>query len=230
MISLVGLFAPNQLNNQNIGKNTFSSSLKPFEINVLGSNSNGTVIKSGPYGNLNSTCKIAFIIGVHPLEQNSHKAIFESILNLSKYLNSTYYIYSVDVTKDRLYYDNGRMNGQILANEYAVPDIEKNNFNLAVDVHSNKGGNYQKTKFLFVPWGNYKAMAIASSLISNMPWLEYYVPPKETGPVSSNYVTIPLIKSGTPAIIYETYRYEPYYVTANHADEFVLTVDKLKLN
>lgn len=229
IISLAVLFVSNQHDDQNIREKTFSNSLKPFEISVLGGNNNGTVIKTGPYGNSNSTWKIAFIVGVHPLEQDSHKAIFESVLNLSKALNSTYYIYSIDVTKDRDSYDKGRMNGQILAKEYVVPDMEKNNFNLAVDVHSNRGGNFQKTRFLFVPGEDDRSMAIASNIISKIPWLEYYIPPKETGPTSPNYVTIPLIKSGIPAIIYETYRYEPYNITAKNAEEFVLTVDNLKL-
>ena len=189
----------------------------------------GKVIKRGPYGNPNGTQKIAFIVGVHPLEANSHRAVAASLLSMNKSLNSSYYIYSIDVTKDRTSYNNGRMNGQLLASQFVVPDIIKNHFNLAVDVHSNKGGNFQKENFVYVPKNETKSMSIAGNLTSEISWIVYYAPPLETGPKSPSYVTIPLINSGIPAIIYESYRYEPYYITVNHAVDFIRAVDKLKL-
>ncbi|MGF7117726.1 hypothetical protein [Methanobacterium oryzae] len=48
-------------------------------IHVLGTNEYGKVIKEGPYGNINSPVKVAYIVGVHPLESNSHKAAIESL-------------------------------------------------------------------------------------------------------------------------------------------------------
>ena len=206
------------------------NSLKTKHTQVLGSTNYGKVIKSGPYGNSNGTQKIAFIVGVHPLESYSHRAIVTSLLSLNKSLNSSYYVYSIDVTKDRTSYNNGRMNGQLLAWEFVVPDIAQNNFNLAVDVHSNRGGNFQKENFVYVPKNETKSMFDANNLINEIPWIVYYVPPEEPGPKSPSYVTIPLINSGTPAVIYESYRYEPYYVTVNHAVDFIQAVDKLKLN
>jgi hypothetical protein len=99
-----------------------------------------------------------------------------------------------------------------------------------VDVHSNRGENFQKENFVYVPKYETKSMFIATNLINEIPWIVYYAPPNELGPKSPSYVTIPLINSGTPAIIYESYRYEPYYITINHAVDFVHAVDKLKLN
>jgi hypothetical protein len=122
------------------------------------------------------------------------------------------------------------MNGQILANKFVVPDVIQNHYNLAVDVHSNRGGNFLKEYFLFVPKNDDKSMSIAHKLISEIPEIVYYIPPNEDGPKSPAYVTIPIINSGTPAIIYETYRYEPYEVTLKHANDFIQAVDKLKLN
>lgn len=206
------------------------NSFKASNMQVLGSTDYGNVIKSGPYGNPNGTQKVALIVGVHPLEMDSHRAMMSSLLSLNKSLNSSYYIYSVHVTKDRISYNNGRMNGQLLAKNFAVPDIEKNNFNLAVDIHSNRGENFLEKLFVFVPAEDSKSMYSASNLIAQIPWLVYYVPPRESGPTSPSYVTIPVINSGTPAVIYEAYRYDPYFTTVKHAVDFIKTVDRLNLS
>ena len=42
------------------------------------------------------------------------------------------------------------MNGQLLANKFVVPDITNENYQLAVDVHSNVG-NWPQNTFLFSP-------------------------------------------------------------------------------
>ena len=152
-----------------------------------------------------------------------------SLLSMNKSLNSSYYIYSIDVTKDRSSYNNGRINGQLLAYQFVVPDMIHNHFNLAVDVHSNKGDDFQKENFVYVTKNETKSMSIADNLTFEMPWIVYYTPPSEYGPKSPLYVTIPLINSGTSAIIYESYRYEPYYITVDHAVDFIKEVDKLKL-
>lgn len=203
-----------------------------LEPQVLGSTSKGTVTKTGPYGNPNSTRKIAVIVGVHPLEANAHRAVVESILNHSSSLNSSYYIYSIGVTEAAGDYGEGRINGQQLASKYAVPDIKKNHFQLVIDVHSNRGKDtgYKENRFLSVPMKSGKSKLIVSKIIKEIPWLVYYIPPNEKGPKSPKYVTIPLINSKIPAIVYETYTYEPYGTTLEHANEFIKTVDSIKLN
>ena len=202
------------------------------ESQVLGSTSKGTVTKTGPYGNPNSTRKIAVIVGVHPLEANAHRAAVESILNNSNSLNSSYYIYSIDVTEGAGNYRDGRINGQHLASKYAVPDIKNGHFKLVIDVHSNRGNvtGYKENRFLSVPVKSNKSRSIASEIIKDIPWLVYYIPPNEKGPKSPKYVTIPLINSKIPAVVYETYMYEPYGTTLEHANEFIRTVDSIKLN
>ena len=203
-----------------------------LEPQVLGSTSKGIVTKSGPYGNPNSTRKIAIIVGVHPLEANAHRAIVESILNNSNSLNSSYYIYSIGVTEAAGDYREGRINGQQLASKYAVPDIKKNHFQLVIDVHSNRGNDtgYKENRFLSVPIKSNKSKLIASKIIKEIQWLVYYIPPNEKGPKSPKYVTIPLINSRIPSIVYETYMYESYGTTLEHANEFIKTVDSIKLN
>ena len=190
---------------------------------VLGSTSYGQVVKEGPYGNTSSNIKIAYIVGVHPLESQAHQAMVESITAHNSTLKYCYYIYRVNVTENADNYNIGRMNGQLLANKFVVPDIEKQKFQLVIDVHSNVG-NWAKTRFLFAPVNNSKAESIAMNIKNNLPWLTYYIPPDPTSPT---YVTIPLINAGIPAIVYETYHNDSYETIKNHADEFLLTVDNL---
>lgn len=195
------------------------------QSNVLGSNELGYVVKEGPYGNKDSPVKIAYIIGVHPLESGSHRAIREAIETKNKPLNYCYYVYKIVVTKDPNDYDRGRMNGQLLANRYVVPDIKSQNFDLAVDVHSNQG-NYKETRFIFAPQNEKSSKSVALAIKDKLPWMVYYNPPSQTSPP---YVTVPLIKAGIPAVVYETYITDPYDFTKEHADEFVSAVDSLKL-
>ncbi len=231
IIVLLGSMIVNQQYVQDNKQNIQIKTPQVLENEILGSDSKGTVTKSGPYGNPNSTNKIAIIVGVHPLEASSHRAMVESILILSKSLNSSYYIYSIDVTKDAEDYNKGRMNGQLLANEYAVPDIKKNKFQLVVDVHSNRGKDtgYKESRFLSVPVKSSKSKLFASEIIKKASWLVYYVPPNEKGPKSPKYVTVPLITSGIPSIVYESYMYDPYETTLEHANEFIRALDNIKL-
>ena len=195
------------------------------QLKVLGNESYGTVVREGPYGNTTSNVKIAYIVGVHPKEANAHRAITETIKNQSKSLKYCYYIYKVNVTEDADNYNKGRNNGQVLARDYAVPDIVKNDFQLAVDVHSNVG-NWKENRFIFTPAEKEGSKETAVKIKAELPWLTYYVPPN---PTSTQYVTVPLIDGGVPSVLYETYAREPYGTTLEHAEEFVSVVDGLEL-
>jgi hypothetical protein len=194
-------------------------------MEILGSTSYGNVLKEGPFGNINSTVKIAVIVGVHPLESDSHQAMVESIKSHSSNLNYSYTIYNVNVTENADKYNKGRMNGQLLANKYAVPDIENHDYQLAIDVHSNVG-NWAKNRFIFSPVNGSSAESIAMNITGQLPWLSYYVPPNTTSTV---YVTVPLINAGIPAVVYESYHNDSYETVKNHANDFLLTVDNLKI-
>lgn len=196
---------------------------------VLASTDHGTVTKEGPYGNATSTVKVAFIVGVHPWEIYAHQAAVESIKKYDKSLNYCYYIYQVNVTQGvDSDYDAGRMNGQLLAEEFVVPDIEKQNFQLAMDIHSNKGGldYYDVGWFLNVPWDDNHTSKLAELLKAKIPGIVFYQPPD---PSSPNFVTVPLIKAGTPAIIYEAYAYDSPETRKTLADKLLLAVDSLPL-
>ncbi len=207
----------------NTAGNGYKSSTTLDKSITLGNTGYGMVVKEGPYGNKDSPVKVAYIVGIHPLESNAHKAAIASIKSYDGSLNKCYYIYRVIVTQDASNYDKGRMNGQLLAQKFVVPDIKSNGFQLAVDVHSNQG-NYEKKRFVFAPVEGGASESIAHSVASGIPGFVYHFPFSQTSP---KYVTVPLINSGIPAIIFETYLYEPYSNTKNYVDKLVLAVDAI---
>ncbi len=88
------------------------TTLKKYSLltEVLGSTSYGQVVREGPYGNTSSNVKIAYIVGVHPLESQAHQAMVESITSHNNTLKYRYYIYKVNVTENADNYNIGRMN------------------------------------------------------------------------------------------------------------------------
>ncbi|MBC7101332.1 MAG: hypothetical protein H5T40_06875 [Methanobacteriales archaeon] len=215
---------PNSIKVIGITKNLVNTTNATNSV-VIGRTAYGVVVREGPYGNSTSPDKVVFIVGVHPLESQSHNAIIEAIRTLNRSLNKCYYIYRVNVTKDASDYEKGRLNGQLLANQYVVPDAKKMLPKLVIDVHSNKG-NYFVNNFLFVPYTSTEANRIANMIKDKTSWLTIYTPPTST---SATYVTIPLIKAGIPSIIYETYAYDPYAKTLQHATQIVSIIDGLVL-
>jgi len=203
-----------------------NSTAPTFSSVVLGENEYGTVNRDGPYGNTSSPHRIAYVVGVHPLEYQAHQALVEAVKSQDKSLENCYYIYRINVTQNADDYDKGRANGQALAYKYAVPDIKNSSIDLVMDVHSNEG-NYQEKWFLFIPGQSQKAETIAYKIKNQTSWLKVYSPPNPTSPA---YVTIPLIQSGIPAMIYETYTYESVEQTQKQAKEMVLLVDRLEFN
>ncbi|MGF7117727.1 hypothetical protein [Methanobacterium oryzae] len=117
------------------------------------------------------------------------------------------------------------MNGQLLAKSFVVPNIKSNGFKLAVDVHSNRG-NYEEKRFLFAPIGGSKSESIARNVKNGILGFVFHFPFSQTSP---QYVTIPLINAGIPAIVFETDINEQYGTTKRYTDKLILAVDNLAL-
>ncbi|WP_296869795.1 adhesin [uncultured Methanobrevibacter sp.] len=194
---------------------------------LLGENELGTVELLGPFGNPNSNIKIAYSIGMHPLESKAHKALFDTVNSKSASLNYCYYIYKINVTNYDAD-DEGRMDGQLLAQEFVAPHIINNDYDLFVDVHSNKGmisGTYEETNFVFAVGQDEKSEAFVNKILNKMPELVYYFPNAQSSPP---YITLPTEQAGIPTVNYETYCYEPINTTYDLMDKFVDTVDSLE--
>ena len=188
----------------------------------------GSVHLHGPYGNRESKIKIAYNIGMHPLESKSHRALFETILSKSDELNYQYHIYNINVSGPLDEKTEGRMDGQLLAQEFVAPHIIDNDYDFFVDIHSNKGqrgpGKYEKTNFIFAPGFDEKSSQYMNILLDRIKELCYYAPEYRTSP---EYITIPVVNSGIPTIVYETFSYESMTKTYELAFLLVENVDEL---
>lgn len=208
--------------NQLINYNSFSC---PHEL--LGNDSTGNVVMYGPYGNQSSPKKIALVIGVHPLERNSHTAVMNALITNRDDLKYAYYLYVINVEQERYNYNKSRINGQLLAKKYVVPHILAHDIDLAVDIHSNQG-KYEEKFFIFSPLNDTSSVEVARFLVDNIPGLVYYVPPRSNEPTSAPYVSEPLIRGGVPTVVYEAYLYEPYFFTEAEAEELINSLDQLE--
>jgi hypothetical protein len=192
--------------------------------NVIGSTSYGYVEKE-VYGNKNSKQTIVLIVGVHPEENGIHTAVANALASKSADLSKRYVIYKVHVTKDTSDYNKGRMNGQLLAQQFVVPDVPKENPMLVVDNHENHGANsgYDYYRFLYPVSNTAITKTYANEIISAMPSLVIYTPPN---PTSTQYVTVPIANKGIPTLIYETYMYDSTAKKNSDASALIGALDK----
>ncbi len=207
-----------------------NSQVADHEIIANYSNDPGTVEVIRNIGNPDGK-KIAYVVGVHPLENLTHKTLVKILPNMSDLKNS-YDIYIINVTEDIGYYgdglDNyenpGRQNGQNLAYEYVYPEIVKGGYDLAIDIHSNMGAYEYKT-FVFSPTKEGLGQEYANAVADNCQNITYYAPDTTT---SGPYLTIPLNENGIPAFFYEEYSFAPQDVKDAHMIELISTVDNLQ--
>ena len=193
---------------------------------LLGQNELGSVEILGPFGNPDSDIKIAYSIGMHPWESKVHKALFDTVKAKNSSLNYCYYIYKINVTNYNTE-DEGRMDGQLLAQEFVAPHIIKKGYDLFLDIHSNKGtvaGTYEQTNFVFAVGQDEKSELFVNKILDKMDELVYYFPQDQSSPP---YITLPVEQAGTPTVNYETFSYEDINTTYNLVDKLVETVDNL---
>ena len=149
-----------------------------YECELLGRNDLGSVHLHGPFGDKDSKVKIAYVIGMHPLESKSHRALFEKLTSKTD-LRNCYYLYNINVNDDSSETE-GRLEGQLLAQEFIRDDIIGKEYNLFLDIHSNRGpdgpGDYQITNFIFAPGFDDKSSEYMNLIIDNMDEIVYYKP------------------------------------------------------
>ena len=179
-----------------------------YESVLIGENELGSVHLHGPFGNLDSDIKIAYLIGMHPLESKSHRALFEKLTSKND-LNQCYYIYNINVL-DKDSESEGRDEGQFLAQEFVKGDIINKNFDLFLDIHSNRGahgpGEYKITNFVFAPGFDDASSKYMDEIVEAIDEIVYYAPEFRSSPP---FITEPTAKAGIPTLVYECYSYEP---------------------
>ena len=174
--------------------------------------------------------RIAYVVGVHPLEHQTHETLVKLLPNMTN-LSNCYDLYIINVTEDVGYYgrgvddndDPGRQNGQNLAKQYVYPEIQNGNYKLAIDVHSNVGSYDYKT-FVFCPVKEGLGVKYAEEVADGCYDIAYYAPDSTT---SGPYLTIPLNENGVPAFYFEEYSFAPQDVKDEHMLELIGAVDRL---
>ena len=197
-----------------------------YESKLIGENEFGSVYIHGPFGNKDSEIRIAYLIGMHPLESKSHRALFEKLTSKSD-LKYCYYLYNINVL-DKNSESEGRDEGQIIAQEFVRDDVISNEYDLFLDIHSNRGshgpGDYQITNFVFAPGFDEKSSKYMDKIIDSMDGVVYYAPEFRSSPP---FITEPTSKAGIPTIVYECYSYEKMDFTLSLAERLIDAVDNL---
>ena len=196
---------------------------------VIGKNSNGTVYKITGGNSLSSDTAIV-ILGVHSLESGIHNATYESIINFTQdnSLNKKFIIYFIQLnfkdsgmnTSD---YDTNRHMGELLANEYIVPDVENYNPYVVVDVHEMEDYWDLQRYVGVVDNKSSTTMDYANKIGKNLSYPVYTV---RTG-TSPEWVTIPIAKKNHNVILFETAQNDTQYNKTLTAIDLVRTIDAL---
>ena len=196
---------------------------------ILGNNSNGTVYKI-TCGNSSSNDTAVVILGVHSLESGIHNATNETIMNLTKAndLHKKYIVYFIKLnfkdsglnTSD---YNTNRHMGEMLANEYVVPDIEEYNPYIVVDVHEME--NYWDILRYVGVIDNKSSvtMEYANDISDEVGFPVYPI----RGGTSPQWVTIPIAKNNHNTILFETAQDDSQRNKTQTALDLVRAIDNL---
>ena len=217
------------------GISTFALPQQNIEIldeytTIIGNNSNGTVYKI-TCGNNSSNDTAIVILGVHSLESGIHNATNESIINFTKdnTLSKKYIVYFIKLNfKDSGMnisdYNTNRHMGELLANDYVLPDIEKYDPYIIVDVHEME--NYWDLQRYVGVVDNKSSvtMEYANEISVNSSYPIYPI----RGGTSPDWVTKPLAKKGHNVILFETAQADTQRNKTLTAIDLVRTIDKLQ--
>jgi hypothetical protein len=196
------------------------------DAELVGENELGSVYIHGPFGDVDSKIKIAFVIGMHPLESKSHRALFEKLTSKND-LKNCYYLYNINVN-DKASETEGRLEGQKLAQEFIKDDIIDKKYDLFLDIHSNRGANgpgeYKITNFVFAPGFDDASSRYMNDIIDAFDEIVYYAPEFRSSPP---FITEPTACAGIPTLVYECYSSEDFELTLELAEKLIEIVDNL---
>ena len=135
--------------------------------------------------------------------------------------------YNINVN-DKASETEGRLEGQLLAQEFIRDDIINAGYNLFLDIHSNRGpsgpGDYQITNFIFAPGFDEPSEKLMNGIIDAIDEIVYYAPEFRSSPP---YITEPTAQAGIPTLVYECYSSEDFNFTCMLAEKLVDVVDSL---
>ena len=172
------------------------------------------------------------ILGVHSLESGIHNATYEKIIKFSQEneLNKKFIVYFINLnfedsgmnTSD---YDTNRHMGELLTNEYVLPDIEKYDPYVVVDVHEMED-YWEHQRYVGVLDNESDLTMEYAHRIGNN--LSYPVLTVNAG-TSPEWVTIPISEKGHITILFETAQTDSQSEKAVTAEDLVRTIDRLPI-
>ena len=198
---------------------------------VLGKNSNCTVYKI-VCGNNSSSDTAIVILGVHSLEGGIHNATNETIINFTKEnsLNRKYIVYFIKLnfedsglnTSD---YNTNRHMGEMLANKYILPDIEKYDPYLVIDVHEMESYWDEQSYVGVLDNKSSIEKEYASRISENLDYPIYTI----NAGTSPEWVTIPIEEKNHNVILFETPQKDNQTTKMQVARDLVRTIDALNV-
>ena len=110
-----------------------------------------------------------------------------------------------------------------------MPDINSKNYTFCVDVHGHRD-QYVLNNAIVAPLNDEESTRIGKEIIRKTPSVGIlnYVPASDGHPTSPDYVSIPILKNGTPTIIYETSIYQSQDIIDKYMEEFLLSLDSMR--
>ncbi|WP_405305361.1 hypothetical protein, partial [Methanobrevibacter sp.] len=183
-------------------------------------------------GNNSSEDTAILILGVHSLEGGIHNATNKSIIEFTKAndLNRRYIVYFIklnyeDSGLNTSNYNTNRHMGEMLANEFVVPDIENYDPYIVVDIHEMES-YWEEQKYVGVMDNESDLeMEYAFRISSN---LSYPILTINAG-TSPKWVTIPISKNGHTVILFETPQIDKMDNKTQIAKDLIKTIDTLPI-
>ena len=198
---------------------------------VLGTNSNGTVYKI-ICGNNSSDDTAIMILGVHSLEGGIHNATNKTLIEFTKdnSLNRKYIVYFIklnfkDSGMNTSDYNTNRHMGELLANEYVVPDIERYDPYIVVDVHEMEKYWDEQRYVGVIDNQSDVEMEYAHRLSNNLSYPIF----KINAGTSPEWVTMPIEKNNHNVILFETAQSDTQQNKTLTAIDLVRTIDNLPI-
>jgi hypothetical protein len=198
---------------------------------VLGTNSNGTVYKI-ICGNNSSDDTAIMILGVHSLEGGIHNATNKTLIEFTKdnSLNRKYIVYFIklnfkDSGMNTSDYNTNRHMGELLANEYVVPDIERYDPYIVVDVHEMEKYWDEQRYIGVIDNQSDVEMEYAHRLSNNLSYPIF----KINAGTSPEWVTMPIEKNNHNVILFETAQTDSQQNKTLTAIDLVRTIDNLPI-
>lgn len=199
---------------------------------IIGNTSNGTVYKI-ECGNSSSKDTAILILGVHSLESGIHNATYETVMNFTKEhsLNKKYIVYFIklnfkDSGMNTSDYDTNRHMGELLANEFVVPDIENYKPYIVLDAHEMESYWDTQRYVGVINTNSSTTMQYASKISDNLSYPTLTI----NGGTSPRWVTIPISKKGHNVILFETAQSDTQQNKTITARDLIRTIDSLPVH